>query len=100
MGERRIIQLADFDRPDGGSFLAMRRGPVRVGRERGWGCGAVFLENSRECGWIGDFERDGVELHFAPEELRRSDRRLRDWIVSALGEDGAVAVLHTHFVDF
>lgn len=100
MTELRLIQLADFDRPGGGSFLRLLRGVAGSAQERGWASECVFFESAREAPWIDELAREGIVVHLAPEELRGSDLRLGRWVSELCGEDGAPTILHSHFTGF
>ncbi len=73
---RRIIQLLDYDRPKGGSFIAMIRAILKEGSDRGWKPGVIAFSSAGEAPWIEELKRDGVEVHLAPEELRGRYKRL------------------------
>jgi D-inositol-3-phosphate glycosyltransferase len=100
LSEPRLIQLSDFHRPEGGSFLPFVRGILRAARERGWKTEAAFFEPARDREWAAELEGEGVAVHFAPEAMRGSRRRLAAWLSPILDRGEAPIVLHTHFVGF
>ena len=101
MDAPRLIQLVDFARPHGGSFVPMLSGLLGEAALRGWGAEAVLFEASRGCAWVDGLREDGVELHFVPEEAAGSDRALTRFLRSLLDrEPTRPAVLHSHFHGF
>src|SRR5688500_338403 len=97
----RLIQLADFDRPRGGSFLPMLQGVASAARERGWRSELAFFDSAAEASWVGELAADGFEVHLAPSGLRDRDRGLSRWVAElAQPVDGDPVVLHAHFTGF
>jgi glycosyltransferase involved in cell wall biosynthesis len=92
-----LIHLADFDRPHGGSFIAMVVGVLATARKRGWETEVVLFEGAAACPWVEDFRGAGVTVHLAPESVRRSFGARRNWLGPILARDREPTVLHTHF---
>ena len=96
----RLLQIADFERPRGGSFIALLAGVGREAAARGWRSEAVFFEGAHSAPWVADLEEAGVTIHFAPDSLRRSGGRLSAWLGSLFDESPGPTVAHSHFTGF
>ena len=94
----RLIQLCDYARPQGGSFIPTIRGVRDAAVRRGWATEVAFFESSRPCPWVSDLA--DVPVHFAPEAVHGSDRRLTRWLDELLGDGDEPVVLHSHFSGF
>jgi glycosyltransferase involved in cell wall biosynthesis len=89
----RLIHLAGYTPPQGGSFIPFMRSALVEAKARGWEVEAVFPEAARGRDWLGQFEREGIPVRFA----FGSRRELTEWIASAVGEQDVPTILHTHF---
>jgi glycosyltransferase involved in cell wall biosynthesis len=96
----RLIQLAEFERPLGGSFIGLVDGIAREAAARGWRPEAVFFEGARSTEWAAQLERAGVTMHFAPDELRGARARLARWLAGVLDQRPGPTVAHSHFIGF
>ncbi len=94
MSSPRLIQVAEYARSKGGSFVPMLLATLEAARERGWRVGAVFPEQAREAPWIEDFAEIGATPIFATAEGRSARSR---WLEAELGKDPGPTILHTHF---
>ena len=94
-----LVQVLDYDRAQGGSFIPLIRGVLSDAIGRGWGVSVLLFESARGCSWVAELSRLGCEVKFASEELRSSDRALSQWIERSIPADGKV-ILHTHFTGF
>lgn len=93
----RLLQLLDFDRPQGGSFVPIIGAMLGEAISRGWKAGAVLFEGCEELPWIGDLRAGGAEVHFVP---RGRDRVVGEALREVLdGHDGP-NVMHSHFSGF
>ncbi len=94
---RRIVQVADYANPGGGSFIPMLAAISGAVAERGWRAEVVLPERAAGCEWLGSLEDSGAKLRFAPAVGRDGTRR---WLRElAESEDGSM-IAHTHFTGF
>lgn len=96
----RLIQLADFRRPEAGSFIPLLRATSAAALERGWTSEVAFFDEVAGHDWLTPFRSSGTQVHLAPASMRRSDRRLRTWLRAIVPSSGEPTVLHTHFTGF
>ena len=90
----RLIELAPFDREEGGSFVPQLAAICAEAADRGWRSEIVLPETAKDRSWVSDLESRGVTIHFAPPIGRR---RRPAWLRSLLGDDDSRTVLHSHF---
>ena len=90
----RLIELAPFDREEGGSFVPQLAATCEEASSRGWRSEIVLPETARTRQWVPDLEACGARIHFAPPINRRGRPA---WLASLLGPDRARTVLHSHF---
>lgn len=90
----RLIELAPFDREEGGSFVPQLAAICAEAANRGWRSEVVLPEGARTRSWVSDLESGGVTIHFAPP-IGRLGRP--SWLSSLVGQDGARTVMHSHF---
>jgi glycosyltransferase involved in cell wall biosynthesis len=93
---RRLVHLAGYRPPQGGSFVPFVRTTLATARERGWGVEAVFPALARERAWLEEFEQCGIPVHLASGS--RMD--LQRWIEGMVGETASPTLLHTHFTTY
>jgi glycosyltransferase involved in cell wall biosynthesis len=93
-GAPRLIELAPFDREEGGSFVPQLAAICVEAASRGWRSEVVLPEAARNRGWVSDLESGGATIHFAPPIGRLSRP---SWLSSLVGKDDARTVLHSHF---
>ena len=94
MSPPRLIQVAEYARSRGGSFVPMLLDTLESARTRGWRIGAVFPEEAREAPWIEDFTEIGAAPRFAAAEARSGRAR---WLEAELRDEPGPTILHTHF---
>jgi glycosyltransferase involved in cell wall biosynthesis len=90
----RLVELAPFNREEGGSFVPQLAAICAEASNRGWRSEIVLPEAARTRDWIRDLEPCGAKIHFAPQIGRG---RRPAWLRSLLGQDRARTVLHSHF---
>jgi glycosyltransferase involved in cell wall biosynthesis len=93
-GSPRLIELAPFDREEGGSFVPQLAAICAEAASRGWRSEIVLPETARVREWVSELESSGATIHFAPPIGRRGRPA---WLSSLLGQDGARTVMHSHF---
>jgi glycosyltransferase involved in cell wall biosynthesis len=93
----RLIHLAEYGGPYGGSFVSLVRGILTAARERGWTAEAVFPERAQGRDWFGELERAGISTRLAPTGTRRD---LTRWLEALVSGNDAPLLLHTHFTTF
>ncbi len=79
----RLLQLAGYNGPYGGSFLPMVRAALEAGQERGWSVEAILRSDMRERPWVAELVRTGLEVGFLepgptagrPRRSRSASRR-------------------------
>ena len=89
----RLLHLADYIPPQGGSFIPFMRSVLAGAQERGWETDAVFPESARGRVWLEQFESRGIPVHF----VSGSRRELTGQLHELLGDRRDPSVLHTHF---
>ena len=92
----RLVQIAEFDRPQAGSFIPMFAGVLGLARERGWRTTAVLPAAAERAEWI-DQIRGVAEVELAPGSVLGSRRARGEWLTETLRAGSAPTVLHTHF---
>jgi glycosyltransferase involved in cell wall biosynthesis len=93
-GAPRLIELAPFDREEGGSFVPQLAAIFAEAASRGWRSEIVLPEAARAREWVADLQSSGTTIHFAPPVGRLSRP---GWLSSLVGDDDARTVLHSHF---
>jgi len=93
----RLLQLLDFDRPEGGSFTPMIGGLLRDAMARGWAVGVVTFETAADARWIPEFKEAGVTVDLVPHG---SDRELGSRLSEIVSSHEGPTVLHSHFHGF
>lgn len=93
----RLLQLLDFDRPQGGSFVPVIAALLEEARGRGWRTDVVVFERSRGVPWLAELESGGAAVSYAPPG---SDRALGAWLRRKLDEVDGPALMHSHFEGF
>lgn len=96
----RIVQLLDFSRPHGGSFIPMISEVLSIAGDRGWETEVILFADAHSAGWIDDLRAAGAKVSLAPMALKGQRRGLARWLRSALPAAGGPVVLHTHFNGF
>lgn len=96
----RLIQLIDFDRAEGGSFIPVIDAISREAISRGWKSELICFATAHSAEWLTQLRDSGVTLRIAPEALRGRRIRLGLWLRRQLGDRDAPTVLHTHFHGF
>jgi glycosyltransferase involved in cell wall biosynthesis len=96
----RVVELANFQRSRGGSFVPMLRAVLGEVRRRGWEAEAVFFEDARDSEWIQSLLDDGIVVHFAPRATARSRRARRRWLARELAGSSEPTVFHSHFTSW
>lgn len=89
----RAIQLCDFRRKEGGSFIPSVISTLRAAKEAGWETGAVFIRPPEPVDWEDDIRDAGIELTFVDPGGRAS---LGRWLHAEVGGRGPT-ILHSHF---
>ncbi len=90
----RVIQLAGYDGPYGGSFISMLEAVGRAAAERGWEGELLLPSGARERDWAARLEHGPMRLTFTPDRRGTElDRTVRDAVKRTPGP----AVLHSHF---
>jgi glycosyltransferase involved in cell wall biosynthesis len=87
----RVVQLAHYPAPYGGSFVPMLRAALGAVRGRGWSGEVVLADDAAGRPWLEELG----DVRLVPIDSRRRLRRE----VAALAGDGP-AILHTHFTAF
>lgn len=95
----RLVQIAEFDRPQGGSFTPMIAGVLELARERGWRTTAVLPEAAAKAEWIVPIQA-AAEVELAPAAVLGSRRRRGEWLAATLRAGTAPTILHTHFTSW
>ena len=96
MSSRRVVQVVEFDRPQGGSFIPALDGFLAAAAERGWRTEVVLPESAAGVDWIGQLDAHS-RIRFAPECALRSRPTRSRWLAEQLHGDPGPTVLHTHF---
>lgn len=91
-----LIQLLDFDRREGGSFIPMIRATLAEARSRNWRTSVMVFAEAHAAPWIDSLAADGVKILLAPAGLRGFRRGLGRWMRTQLPAEGPL-VLHSHF---
>jgi glycosyltransferase involved in cell wall biosynthesis len=89
----RLVHLAAYTPPQGGSFIPFMRTVLATAAERGWEVEAVIPEAAQGRDWLGQFEERGIPVRFASG----SRRELTSQIAKLLDESVEPTILHTHF---
>ena len=93
----RLIHLADYGGPYGGSFVPMLRAVLGMARERGWQAEAVFGHAARGRPWLAELEAEEIAVRFVAPRPRG---RAREELAALFdGHDGRT-IVHTHFTGF
>lgn len=95
----RLVQIAEFDRPQGGSFVPMLSGVLELASAWGWRTTAVLPETAERAEWIADI-RAVAEVELAPASALGSRRTRGEWLARTLHEGRAPTILHTHFTSW
>ena len=93
----RLIHLADFSAPHGGSFIPLARSVLAAGADRGWEVEAVFPAWAEGREWFRDLDEAGVPWRLAPDLGRRG---LSRWLEAMLDEADGPVLVHTHFTRY
>ena len=96
----RVVELANFQRTGGGSFVPMLQAVLGEVRSRGWGAEAVFFATAGESDWVKSLEDEGIVVHLAPEELQRSRGARRRWLAREFAGSDVPTVFHSHFTSW
>lgn len=91
--EKRVIQLCDFRRREGGSFIPSVLATLRAAREAGWAAEAVFVRPPGPVDWEEDFHAEGFPVSFVPPDSRWN---LGRWLTAHIDGRGE-SILHSHF---
>lgn len=91
------MHLAGYGGPYAGSFVPMLRSVMRVARDRGWACEAVFGAVAKDRVWLDELRADGIPFRFAPTAARGD---VAHTVRAVLRESNEPTVLHTHFTRF
>jgi glycosyltransferase involved in cell wall biosynthesis len=89
----RLVHLAAYTPPQGGSFIPFMRTVLATAAERGWQVEAVLPEAAQGREWLGQFEGSGIPVRF----ISGTRRELSEAVRALAGEDTATTVLHSHF---
>jgi glycosyltransferase involved in cell wall biosynthesis len=90
----RVIQLAGYEGPYGGSFVPMMHAVADAVAARGWQPGLVLPETARGQEWSESLNHGRMALSFTPPERGRGlDRAVREIV----GAGDGPAILHSHF---
>jgi glycosyltransferase involved in cell wall biosynthesis len=92
----RLVHLAHYPAPYGGSFVPMLRAALSAARKLGWSTEAVFADDAAARPWLDELREDEVAVRLVPLGPRRDRQRA---IAALLDEDGPT-ILHTHFTAF
>lgn len=92
----RLVQVVEFDRPHGGSFVPVIEGLMATAAGRGWRTELVLPETAAGAEWV---ERLGTvaRVRLAPADALRTRRTRARWLARQLAGDPGPTVLHTHF---
>jgi glycosyltransferase involved in cell wall biosynthesis len=93
----RLIHLAEYGGPYGGSFVPIIHGVLSAAEERGWTAEAIFPERAQGRDWFAELERAGISARLAPTGTRRE---LIRWLEALVAGHDAPLLLHTHFTTF
>jgi glycosyltransferase involved in cell wall biosynthesis len=93
----RLIHLAEYGGPYGGSFVPIVHGVLSAAQERGWTAEAIFPERAEGRDWFAELKREGVSASVAPAGTRRE---LTRWLGERVAGDDVPLLLHTHFTTF
>ena len=90
----RVVQLAGYEGPYGGSFAPMVEAVVAAAGRRGWDSDLVLPETARGQEWTTAIEDGGSRVAFTPAVRGRAlDRAVSE----VVGRANGPAVLHSHF---
>ena len=90
----RVIQLAGYEGPYGGSFVPMMHAVADAVSSRGWQPELVLPETTRRQAWADSLNHGRMAVSFTPPERGRGlDRAVRAVVERG---DGPV-ILHSHF---
>jgi L-malate glycosyltransferase len=93
----RLIHLANYPNPHGGSFIPLLLAVFDQARARGWTTDACFIAGIEDAEWVAELEGRGVSVHIiSPGSRVELTRR----VAAVLGESELPTVLHTHFTAF
>lgn len=92
----RLIHLAEFTPPHGGSFIPFAASVMSGAAKRGWTTEFVLPEEARGRVWIEELEESGAKISF------RSGSRLglSRWIGELLDQSDEPTLVHTHFTTY
>jgi glycosyltransferase involved in cell wall biosynthesis len=90
----RVVHLAAYGGPYGGSFVPMLAAAREGVERRGWSFEAVFTPGVERWSWYEALRSQGVRARVAPA---LDTRRAVAWVRTLLQEDPTQTLLHTHF---
>ncbi len=99
MSAPRVVQIAEFDRPHGGSFVPVLDGMLRRAAARGWRTEVVLPEPAGATEWAERLSEHS-RLRLAPADVLGSRLSRGHWLGEQLRGDDGPTVLHTHFTSW
>lgn len=93
----RVVQVADYANPTGGSFVPMLAAASAAVAEHGWRAEVVLPQRAAGSAWLGALEQSGARLRFAPAVGRDGTRR---WLREIAESEPGPLIAHTHFTGF
>lgn len=93
----RIVHLADYAAPYGGSYIARLCRALEAAQAKGWRSEVVLPVAAKGRSWIADIESRQVPVRFAPLGNRW---RLAWWVAGLVRETEEDTLLHSHFFTF
>lgn len=95
----RLLQVVEFDRPHGGSFVPLIRAVLEAAGDDGWEPMALLPEAAGRTSWI-DSLREVADVRLAPERLQGSRLRRLRWLGAEIESSSAPTIAHTHFTSW
>ena len=93
----RIVHLADYAAPYGGSYISRLCRALEAARVKGWRSEVVLPSSARGRPWIVDIEARQAPVRFAPDGNRW---QLTRWVAGLVRESHEQTLLHSHFATF
>ena len=93
----RIVHVADYAAPYGGSYLSRLCRALEAAQLKGWRSEVVLPLSAKGRPWVAEIEARHVPVRFAPTGGRW---KLTRWVVGLVRESAEPTLLHSHFATF